>query len=226
MNPIGPSFHLLIEPIETPASPDAPPAAPPRLEIPEEPAFLETTDDGASRRAAASASPGARAHPALLERATAPPAPAVPPTPFIVQPVREGPSPLLLLLVPGGRQVIVNGSPAPPVSLLAEGDEVILDERSGAVAHVALFHRASIGPPRPEEIGVTCPLCLVPVEPDTTLYRCFHCGKPLHLEPEARPEGERLECARLCTECPSCHVPIRMETGYGRLPEFYPVGTR
>jgi hypothetical protein len=126
------------------------------------------------------------------------------------------------MLNPADFPLLVNGKPAAPVSLLSEKDEVSFDPFSMRVAHVVLFHNPNLGPPEDSEIGELCPLCQVKITKDTILYRCYRCGNALHLEStDNKSENDHLECARICSECPTCLEPIEFDTGYRYTPEFY-----
>ncbi len=127
----------------------------------------------------------------------------------------------LLMVNPAGLPLKVNGRPAPPLSLLKEKDEVSPGPLATVVAHVVLHHNPRIGPPDKGEIGKPCLLCNSRIIRDTTLYRCCRCGKALHLEGDDKPEKVRLECARICSECPACRTPIVFETGYRYTPECF-----
>jgi len=130
-------------------------------------------------------------------------------------------------------RVRVNGAPAPAVAILREGDELRVADASGAesVCLVALYHRPSIGPASAEEAGRTCPVCRTPIVLDKVRYACT-CGALLHCESSAgeersetdlAPADDRLECARVYSECPACYAPIVMAAGYARLPEPFEI---
>jgi len=85
---------------------------------------------------------------------------------------------------------------------------------------VTLFNKVTIGPPTENEIGEECRFCRTKIISGKRVYTCHSCGRPLHLEEEEKPESERLQCALLCTACPTCETPILREQGYSYLPEL------
>ena len=204
------AFHLLIESLGN-SSPAAPPGMGPQPESPSLPERLEVGEGVNFLKI----SPG---RPPALARGGRP---ARSSDTVLLQSVwREG-APKLLMLIPGGRTVTVNGVPAPVVSLLGERDEVAFDRSSRFIAHVAVYLNPRIGPPEEGEIGDTCPVCKAKFTRETTVYRCHNCSSALHHEGEEKPEGDRLECAGICTECPICHAAIQTSAGYRHIPEGF-----
>jgi hypothetical protein len=139
---------------------------------------------------------------------------------FGLQQVMQNGGPCLLLVCPGEGRAWVNGTPAPSIVLLADGDEVQFDPHSPFLVHVTVFSRVYIGPARAREAGRDCRFCRTSFLPGSRVYVCHSCGQPLHLEGDERPEDERLQCALLCSVCPSCEAPILKTSGYRSLPEF------
>lgn len=140
---------------------------------------------------------------------------------ILLQPIRHDSAIRLLMLNPGSITVNVNGTLAPPVSLLDEKDELSFDRCSRYTIHVTVYHTPAIGQPLDNEIGTKCPICRSKFNRDTIVYRCPNCSKPLHNERDKDiPQNEKLECATICTVCPSCHADIRVNAGYRYLPEF------
>jgi hypothetical protein len=111
----------------------------------------------------------------------------------------------------------VNGQPPPRVSLLSEGDQILLP--GGVVLHVTVHHRPDVGPARPEHVGEKCLICRTAFTPESVLYACL-CGRVMHHE-ERPAEGseEALQCASTSSECPACQRPVSLEEGYSHVPE-------
>ncbi len=124
----------------------------------------------------------------------------------------------LAMLTSGELAPRVNGQPAPPLTLLRVRDQVQVTERN--VLHVSILNRPFIGRPRDEEIGTECPFCRIPFTADTTIYICPFCDKAMHCEGTDKPEEDRLECARLTTECRHCNQPVNMKEGYVYVPNI------
>ena len=139
---------------------------------------------------------------------------------FALQQVTQNDMPHLLLLSPGDRHLLVNGNVAPSITLLAEGDEVQFDRHGKFLVHVAVFNEVYIGFPSPQEVGRDCRFCRTAFLSTSRVYVCHSCGKALHLEGDEKPEHERLQCALLCSVCPTCEAPILKKSGYRSLPEF------
>ena len=139
---------------------------------------------------------------------------------FTLQQVTQNGVPCLLLLSPGERQAWVNGTVAASITLLSDRDEVLFDKHGEFLVHVAVFNQIYIGPPSVEEVGRDCRFCRTAFLPDSRVYVCPSCGKALHLEGNEKPEEERLQCALLCSVCPTCEAPIFKTSGYRSLPEF------
>jgi hypothetical protein len=119
----------------------------------------------------------------------------------------------LLMLTPPSLEVRLNGLPAPRVAVLAVGDQIQLPE---AVLHVTKHRSVALGPPSAALVGKTCGVCRG-VFDERTVVLVHDCGAALHLEPESKPAGERLECALL--GCPDCGKPVSLESGFSYLPE-------
>ena len=139
---------------------------------------------------------------------------------FALEQVTRNGTPYLLLVSPGERRAWVNGNVVPSIKLLAEGDEVLFDRHGEFVVHVTVFDQVYIGAVPEHEVGRECRFCRTAFVPDARVYICHSCGKALHLEADEKPEEERLQCALLCSVCPSCQAPILKTNGYRSLPEF------
>jgi hypothetical protein len=123
---------------------------------------------------------------------------------------------LLLLLSPAGARVRVNGQPAPRAALLGIKDQVQLG--GGPLLHVTAYHAARVGPTPDDRLGQECPVCRAALAA-TTVYVCPGCRTALHCEGEDKGP-DRLECARLTSECPTCRAPVVMQEGWAYLPEL------
>jgi hypothetical protein len=104
-----------------------------------------------------------------------------------------------------------NGHPAPPIAPLVVGDR--LDLVHGASVHVTVEARARAVAPDPELVGTVCPMCRVPIAADSRVHVCPRCRTALHLEGDDKPSATRLECARLCSSCPTCAHPLSLQGG-------------
>jgi len=122
-----------------------------------------------------------------------------------------------LLMRSRGRDVRVNGLPAPRIAALRVGDQV---QAGGEYAlHVSVYTRPYVGPRLDEHADKTCAYCRTEFEPGSTVYVCPHCRTALHCQGDEKPEGDRLTCARLVSECPKCHMPVVMKEEYAYVPE-------
>lgn len=134
----------------------------------------------------------------------------------VLEPIRHEYHPYLVMLPADG--IRVNGLPAPPVTILRPGDQI----RTGDewLLHVSLLTGPRIGPPSEEQIGEECPYCRLKIAADRTVAACPHCGTVYHCEGEERQQEEdRLECARLVSECYHCHKPMVLEERYEYIPD-------
>jgi hypothetical protein len=136
----------------------------------------------------------------------------------VVEPVRHEGRSYLTMVLPPNHSVRINAAPAPRVTVLRIGDWVRLS--AGLRLQVALYNRPAIGPPGPELLGKECPVCRVPLSSETTVYACASCGAGLHCEGPEHDEQDRLECARICSACPRCTMPINLTEGYLDDPSF------
>ena len=133
------------------------------------------------------------------------------------EPVRVARRPALLVVTPlSVDRLRINGRPAPRVALLRAGDQLHLD--GSCALHVVRKRKLEVVTPPSDLVGRTCGYCRVPFVHETTIVTC-ECGVPLHLELPPKPEGERLECARL-SACPECREKVPSEAGDLELPEL------
>jgi hypothetical protein len=104
-----------------------------------------------------------------------------------------------------------NGMPMPPVAVLRVGDQVRVDGQW--LLHVWRRTRPYVGPPPEECIGDPCSYCRINFTPNTVVYKCPHCGTPVHCESPDSPSDKQvgpLECARLMSQCHHCESPIEL----------------
>ena len=139
---------------------------------------------------------------------------------FIIQPLWDRPRGQLLLLSPGSRRPLVNGRPAPAVTLLSIGDEILFCTSSCVIAHLTVFVRPQIGPSPRDVSGKRCPICKTKFVRDSIVYRCHGCSQLLHGGRPGNADRQGLNCAHLCKACPICQSPIQLTAGYAYLPEF------
>ena len=111
----------------------------------------------------------------------------------------------------------VNGHAVPRLAAPRLRDQ--LQFGTGPVMHLTVYNRPVLAPPAPEFIGKECHVCRVPFTEGTKVFTCSFCRTPLHCEGEEKDRDERLECARLRSECPFCHEPLRRTEGYLYVPE-------
>jgi len=130
-----------------------------------------------------------------------------------LEPVRSGRRDRLLLLAAPGGRVRRNGAPAPQVVLLAEGDQVQWPDSRG-ICHVSRLSGRQVETVSADLVGSICPVCLTPFRDGTTVLRCAFCGQPLHLEAEDKGD-ERLDCARVCSACPTCQREVLLPSPTG-----------
>ena len=121
--------------------------------------------------------------------------------------------PRLLLTSSPECRTSINGVPAPRLALLSEGDRFHFDV--SPAFRVALFRRPRLGPAPAEVVGISCPVCTLPLAEEDRCLVCA-CGTPLHAaEDESREDA--LSCVRMVTHCPHCQQPVRLVPGYGEL---------
>lgn len=137
---------------------------------------------------------------------------------IVLAPVQYENQSFLVMLSPYGRAPRLNGQPAPQLALLRVRDQLQINDRF--VLHVSLLNRPHLGRPREQEVGTDCPYCRVPFVADTTVYVCPICDKAMHCEGPEKPEEDRLECARLTTECRHCNQPVNMKEGFVYVPNI------
>ena len=128
--------------------------------------------------------------------------------------------PTQLLILSPSLELAVNGRPAPPVTLLKELDELMVEGVETITLHLVRFQGGCVGPAPASHLGRPCPLCRVRLTSTTTVYACTRCGTCLHQEDAG---GRFLNCASVTAACPVCGEPVRLSRGYHRLPGHFPV---
>ena len=203
MSTTAASFFLLLDRLCPPAAEGADARRVPldALEVPEGVSFLRLAADG---------------RPAL-DTAAAPAKGA-----FAIEPVWDGTTPRLLFARPrgGGRAAVVNGQPAPRLTLLDVRDQVTLDA-CPYLLHVTRFHPPGVGPVAQALVGRKCPICRVPFQAGDPVYTCWACGTAIHysvVAPEADAE-EGFDCFYSVKACPACGHELALEGGFIYLPE-------
>jgi hypothetical protein len=119
-----------------------------------------------------------------------------------------------LVMLTKRRDVLVNGRPALPLSVLSVRDCILL----GPGLHVYVTERVRpyYGPPPKELLSKLCPFCRIAFTPDTTLVTC-RCGSAYHLEPprhtnaDADGDDDQLRCFERVEKCLSCQRTMSLE---------------
>jgi hypothetical protein len=124
----------------------------------------------------------------------------------------------LVVVFRAGERLQVNGHVPPVAAVLHIGDQIRV--RDDCVLHLSMLNRPHVAAPRERDLGTECPFCRVKFVPNTTVYVCPYCDGAVHCEGEERSVDERLECARLTTECPRCMKPVSHKEGYAYVPEL------
>ncbi len=120
---------------------------------------------------------------------------------LLFEPILVRRRPSLLVMTPNNVGMRINGLPAPRMALLRVGDELALDATT--FLRIGEYRRMSFDKPPGDVVGQRCGGCRTPVAADALVYSC-DCGELLHFEQPPKPEDERLECALVASQCPSC----------------------
>ena len=140
---------------------------------------------------------------------------------FAMQPVTREQQTLELVLVCSAKHrcpPVVNGTPAPSVSILRDKDEIIFEDDE-LMAFVSTYTRPHIGAPPQHLINQQCPACRGDFTRETQVYICC-CGTALHHEPPSR-DREPLECVEICEGCPTWSRPIVLHEQFSYVPEGF-----
>jgi hypothetical protein len=128
----------------------------------------------------------------------------------VLEEVRQGGRPVLLMLCGQAGQARRNGRLAAPVEVLQVGDEI---RCRGREFFVSRYHGRRVAMAMDQRVGKPCPLCRTEVESGQQVYSCT-CGAALHcVDDPGVPAEDRLECARLTSTCPHCGQDIDFSEG-------------
>jgi hypothetical protein len=105
----------------------------------------------------------------------------------------------LLMLVPRGLDVRVNGLPCPRVALLRVADQV---QVAHAILHVTRERDGVARRPSPKQLGRKCPVC----------------GVAIQQSGDRLDDADLLQCSSLT--CPDCDSPVEIGTGLVFTPEL------
>ena len=136
---------------------------------------------------------------------------------LVVQPCQVNRAPHLLMANPQCLPIRVNGNSTPLISVLREGDEVLLSPN--LLLFVTTFRRPFVGAADESITGKTCPLCQLRVAANVIVYVCHRCGTALHCQGNDTAEADRLQCANLSDCCPTCSARIEFDEGYSYRPK-------
>jgi hypothetical protein len=144
---------------------------------------------------------------------------------LVLEPVFDASPPVLVAsVVHPTERVFVNGAEIGPTHVLEIKDVVTCD--GGDVRlHVSMRYRPYLGPPRPEHVGQSCPVCLTAITaadaPASTVLVCVGCGAVMHEEIRLGDGvGEKLQCSRAVSSCPVCRTPLIREETTVYVPEL------
>jgi hypothetical protein len=135
-----------------------------------------------------------------------------------VEPVGSGKGGRLAVACESVGAVSINGRPCPRLTLMAERDALCAGDQR---LHLSRFVKPYAGPTPAHLAGKPCTVCQLPLEADSRVLVCAHCGAAQHDESglDDRPGDERLECADLTTTCPTCQQRLYREEGFTFVPE-------
>lgn len=108
--------------------------------------------------------------------------------------------------------ILVNGLPALPVTVLGAKDSLAL--APGCLCYVTERVRPFVGTPSGELLGKKCPVCRIPADDKTRVVTC-QCGALYHHEtktshPDVADE-DRLSCFEKVQVCLVCGRPVTMD---------------
>ncbi|HOW69481.1 MAG TPA: hypothetical protein PKY77_02670 [Phycisphaerae bacterium] len=124
-----------------------------------------------------------------------------------------GRSPRLLILVPPGQRLSINGEPASRVAIAAMRD--VLAFGNAHPMFVSLFEQPVMGLAGKALAGATCPVCKTVTSAGQEVWQCAVCSAVVH---NAKPDSADAErdgyaCLTLSGVCPVCKQPIRTNAG-------------
>ncbi len=137
----------------------------------------------------------------------------------MVETIRYGHRRYLVLVLREPDEFRINGLVASRINLLCAGDVVDL---GGHQLHVSLRNIPYVGPPRSEDLGVSCGYCRLKISdsPGMRIYACPACGNIMHDQTDEVEQLHRLECTTLAACCHHCRSPVTRERGFVNVPDF------
>jgi hypothetical protein len=118
----------------------------------------------------------------------------------------------VLAMIVQRHDILVNGRPALPLSILSARDAVVVGP--GVHAYVTERYKPYIGAPTGPLTGKPCPFCRIPFTPETQVVTC-RCGAAYHYEVVSPPgpdgEQEPLRCVTRIRQCLSCQRELSLE---------------
>jgi hypothetical protein len=119
--------------------------------------------------------------------------------------VRRGRMGSALAMISQAGDVLVNGLPALPLSVLAPKDSITLGP--SCLCFITERIKPHVGQPSGEQLTQKCPFCRLVTDSSTRVVTCL-CGAAYHWEtPESHPnttENDRLRCFEKIQNCLSC----------------------
>ena len=131
--------------------------------------------------------------------------------------VHSGAHRSLLMNSVGHLRVTVNGVPAARYQVLQPGDVIRIED---APLQLSIRKRPYVGPPRADDLGVTCGYCRTPItnRPGARVYVCPVCQSPTHFDDSEVPEEVRLSCFAMSAHCTYCQAPMMEREGFSHDP--------
>jgi hypothetical protein len=119
--------------------------------------------------------------------------------------VRRGRMGNALAMIAHAEDILVNGLPALPLSVLAPKDSITLG--CSCLCYVTERIKPFVGQPGGEQLTQKCPFCRLVTDASTRIVTCM-CGAAYHWEtaeshPQS-PENDRLRCFEKIQNCLSC----------------------
>jgi hypothetical protein len=119
--------------------------------------------------------------------------------------VRRGRMGNALAMISQAEDILVNGLPALPLSVLSPKDSITLGP--SCLCFITERIKPHVGQPSGEQLTQKCPFCRLVTDAGTRVVTCL-CGAAYHWEtPESHPnapENDRLRCFEKIQNCLSC----------------------
>jgi len=110
-----------------------------------------------------------------------------------------------LAMISRADDILVNGLPALPLSMLAPKDSLTFGP--GCLCYITERIKPHVGPPSDEQQKQKCPFCRLATDSITRVVTCM-CGAAYHWETAEShpntPENDRLRCFEKIQNCLSC----------------------